>query len=124
MTFHEEELYVVILMVIVVVVIVVVVLFGSKHSYLSTSMPSPSHGSSLILSESLFTSNELVYFSPDATEILDTIDSTKVYVIGGLVDRSIAKNQSLDRASSLGVQCVRLPLAEYYPECQHRGRTE
>ena len=78
----------------------------------------------LIRSESLFTSDELVYFSPDATEILDTIDPTKVYVIGGLVDRSIAKNQSLDRASSLGVQCVRLPLAEYYPECQHRGMIE
>lgn len=69
----------------------------------------------------MFPSSELVYFSPDAEEALDAIDSSKVYVIGGLVDRSIAKNQSLNRANSMGVRCVRLPLAEYYPECLHRG---
>ena len=72
----------------------------------------------------MFSADELVYLSPDADEILDTIDTFKVYVIGGLVDRSIAKNQSLNRATALGVQCVRLPLAEYYPECLHRGRTD
>ena len=71
----------------------------------------------------MFSPSELVYFSPDAEEALDAIDSSKVYVIGGLVDRSIAKNQSLNRANSMGVRCVRLPLAEYYPECLHRGRS-
>ena len=33
----------------------------------------------------------IVYFSPDAEAICETIDPSKVYVIGGLVDRSIAK---------------------------------
>ena len=72
----------------------------------------------------MFSVNELVYLSPDADEVLDTIDTSKVYVIGGLVDRSIAKNQSLNRAMALDIQCVRLPLAEYYPECLHRGRSD
>ena len=34
----------------------------------------------------MFSPSELVYFSPDAEEALDAIDSSKVYVIGGLVD--------------------------------------
>ena len=80
----------------------------------------------------VFCAEEMVYFSPDATDPIVSIDSSKVYVIGGLVDRSISKvgpqkeacdgqNQSYDRAKELGIPSVRLPLAEYYPECQHRG---
>lgn len=34
---------------------------------------------------------DIVYFSPDAEAVCETIDPSKVYVIGGLVDRSIAK---------------------------------
>ena len=33
----------------------------------------------------------MIYFSPDAQDPIATIDPSKVYVIGGLVDRSIAK---------------------------------
>ena len=39
----------------------------------------------------MFSREELVYLSPDAEEVLDTIDPAKVYVIGGLVDRSVSK---------------------------------
>lgn len=39
----------------------------------------------------MFSQEELVYLSPDAEEVLETIDPAKVYVIGGLVDRSVSK---------------------------------
>lgn len=39
----------------------------------------------------VFPREDIVYFSPDATEPCAAIDPSKVYVIGGLVDRSIAK---------------------------------
>lgn len=41
--------------------------------------------------EQVFKPEEMIYFSPDAEEEIETIDPTKVYVIGGLVDRSIVK---------------------------------
>ena len=39
----------------------------------------------------------------------------QVYVVGGLVDRSVKKQASLSRAAALGARCVRLPLQEYAP---------
>ena len=41
--------------------------------------------------ESVFKKEEMIYFSPDADEDIESIDPSKVYIIGGLVDRSIAK---------------------------------
>ena len=39
-----------------------------------------------------------VYLSPDAAEPLQDIDPETAYVIGGLVDRTVIKNASLNRA--------------------------
>lgn len=41
--------------------------------------------------EKVFQPEDMIYFSPDAEEEIETIDPSKVYVVGGLVDRSIAK---------------------------------
>ena len=41
--------------------------------------------------DTVFSPEEMIYFSPDATEEIETIDPSKVYIIGGLVDRSIVK---------------------------------
>ena len=81
--------------------------------------------------EKVFSPEEMIYFSPDATEEIETIDPSKVYIIGGLVDRSIVKvllsirfdnqKQSFLRAQELGVHAVKLPLLKYYPECEHRS---
>lgn len=39
----------------------------------------------------LFDANQIVYLSPDSENLLDEIDDTKVYVIGGIVDLNIKK---------------------------------
>ena len=41
--------------------------------------------------ESVFAPSDLVYLSPDGSESLQQFDKTKVYVIGGFVDRSVNK---------------------------------
>ena len=46
--------------------------------------------------EQVFPPADLVYLSPDAPDPLLSIDSTKVYVIGGFIDRSVNKVILLD----------------------------
>jgi Trm5-related predicted tRNA methylase len=55
----------------------------------------------------------LIYLSPEGEEPLVSIDSQAVYVIGGLVDRTIQSCQSFARGKALGVKIMRLPLQEH-----------
>lgn len=63
----------------------------------------------------------LIYLSPDSPTVLERVDPTKVYVIGGLVDRVVLKNKSLSRASLHGVATARLPLKEFFGRQGRRG---
>lgn len=56
---------------------------------------------------------DVIYFSPDATTVLQDIDPSKVYVVGGLVDRSRIQCASKDTASEFNIQTVRLPIQEH-----------
>lgn len=42
-------------------------------------------------SEQAFPPSDLIYMTPDGDSVLESIDPTKVYVIGGIVDRTISK---------------------------------
>lgn len=53
---------------------------------------------------------DIVYLSPDGEETLSTFDPKKIYIIGGLVDNTIIKNQSRNRAKEAGVISQKLPL--------------
>ena len=46
------------------------------------------------------------------------IEENDVFILGGLIDRTILKNASLMRANSLGIEARRLPINEYM-----RGRS-
>ncbi|MED6263366.1 tRNA methyltransferase 10 B [Characodon lateralis] len=61
----------------------------------------------------LFSSETIVYLTPDAQEALEMVDADKVYVLGGLVDESIQKKLSHSRATELSVHTARLPIDEY-----------
>ena len=57
----------------------------------------------------------ICYLSPDAPDILEGVSADCVFVIGGLVDRTVIGSSSLNRVASEdpGVMVRRLPLREY-----------
>lgn len=60
-----------------------------------------------------FEREELIFLSPDAPDALHgPLDRSKVYVVGGLVDRTVRSGCSLARAEALGATTARLPIAE------------
>ncbi|KAM6227446.1 tRNA methyltransferase 10 homolog B isoform 2-T2 [Spheniscus humboldti] len=61
----------------------------------------------------LFPLDAIVYLTPDSENALEDIDPNKVYVLGGLVDESIHKKLTLQRAQEQSLQTARLPIREY-----------
>ncbi|NXN16093.1 TM10B methyltransferase, partial [Indicator maculatus] len=61
----------------------------------------------------LFPLEAVVYLTPDSENVLEDIDANKVYVLGGLVDESIHKKLTLQRAQEQALQTARLPIREY-----------
>lgn len=59
---------------------------------------------------------KIVVLSPDAEEDIETIDSSLVYIIGGLVDRTVTKNETWVQANHLNIKRLRLPFLKYIPE--------
>ncbi|KAL9821639.1 tRNA methyltransferase 10 homolog B isoform 2-T2 [Geothlypis trichas] len=60
----------------------------------------------------LFPLEAIVYLTPDSENVLQDIDPSKVYVLGGLVDESIHK-LTLRRAQEQHLCTARLPIREY-----------
>uniref|UniRef100_A0A7N4Q0H0 tRNA methyltransferase 10 homolog B n=2 Tax=Sarcophilus harrisii TaxID=9305 RepID=A0A7N4Q0H0_SARHA len=61
----------------------------------------------------LFPLESLVYLTPDSEHALEDIDLDKVYIIGGLVDESIQKKLTYQKAQENSIQTARLPIQEY-----------
>uniref|UniRef100_A0A8C3MLW0 tRNA methyltransferase 10 homolog B n=1 Tax=Geospiza parvula TaxID=87175 RepID=A0A8C3MLW0_GEOPR len=61
----------------------------------------------------LFPLEAIVYLTPDSENVLQDIDPSKVYVLGGLVDESIHKQLTLQKAREQRLQTARLPIREY-----------
>ncbi|NXF07034.1 TM10B methyltransferase, partial [Smithornis capensis] len=61
----------------------------------------------------LFPLDAIVYLTPDSENVLEDVDPSKVYVLGGLVDESIHKQLTLRRAREQSLQTARLPIREY-----------
>ncbi|XP_062222138.1 tRNA (guanine(9)-N1)-methyltransferase [Phragmites australis] len=55
----------------------------------------------------------LVYLTADAENMLDDLDMSKIYIIGGLVDRNRWKGITLKKAVEQGIQSAKLPIGNY-----------
>ncbi|XP_069330555.1 tRNA methyltransferase 10 homolog B isoform X3 [Eulemur rufifrons] len=62
---------------------------------------------------SLFPLETLVYLTPDSEHALEDVDLNKVYILGGLVDESIQKKVTFQKAQEYSVKTARLPIQEY-----------
>ncbi|XP_048772926.1 tRNA methyltransferase 10 homolog B-like [Ostrea edulis] len=61
----------------------------------------------------MFNIDVVIYLSPDAADMLEDLDKDKVYVIGGIVDESVTKNLSKQKAEVSNIQAFRLPIERY-----------
>lgn len=57
--------------------------------------------------------NDLIYLSPDSENIMDKYDPNKIYIIGGIIDRTVSKNESKNRADLLHIKTMKLPLKDH-----------
>ncbi|GFT24953.1 hypothetical protein NPIL_474111 [Nephila pilipes] len=74
--------------------------------------------------EDLFDSEHIIYLSPDSENVLETLDSNRVYVIGGIVDDTVKKDLSLNHAKNFNIKTARLPIQEYLvPYSSNPGTT-
>ena len=71
---------------------------------------------------------EFVYLTPDAEEDLENVTDDKIYIIGGIVDRTVIKNLSLNRISNLkhdnnynkiNIISRKLPLLKYIKDLKN-----
>uniref|UniRef100_A0A915PQ00 tRNA (guanine(9)-N(1))-methyltransferase n=1 Tax=Setaria digitata TaxID=48799 RepID=A0A915PQ00_9BILA len=63
--------------------------------------------------DAVFERSDIVYLTADSENSLETLDSSKVYVIGGLLDHNSLKGHCLKIAIEKGYTHARLPIAEY-----------
>ncbi|KNC76013.1 hypothetical protein SARC_11475, partial [Sphaeroforma arctica JP610] len=61
----------------------------------------------------LFPKEELVYLTADSPNVIETLDETKVYIIGGMVDHNRLKYACYERATEQGIQHAQLPIGEH-----------
>ncbi|KAJ3069957.1 tRNA (guanine(9)-N(1))-methyltransferase [Podochytrium sp. JEL0797] len=57
--------------------------------------------------------DNIVYLTADSETVLEELDETKAYIIGGIVDRNRYKNLCFDRAEAAGLKTAQLPIGEY-----------
>ena len=61
----------------------------------------------------LYPKEELIYLTADGTELAETLDPSKVYIIGGIVDRNRHKFITFKKAIEQGIRTAKLPLDKY-----------
>ena len=57
--------------------------------------------------------SKLVYLTGDSENILTKFEDDKIYIIGGIVDRSRLKRVTIDRAEKCGITTAKLPIDDY-----------
>ncbi|MBN3299972.1 TM10B methyltransferase, partial [Amia calva] len=61
----------------------------------------------------LFPRESVVYLTPDSEDVLEHVDPEKVYILGGLVDESVQKKLTYQKARQSQLSTARLPIDEY-----------
>lgn len=61
----------------------------------------------------VYPKDKLVYLSSDSDNVLEKLETDKIYVIGGLVDHNMHKGLCLERAMEKGISHAQLPIGKY-----------
>lgn len=71
-----------------------------------------------------YPAEQLVVLSPDGEEPLMELDPSKIYCIGGIVDRTTKKNVTKSWAEEKRVPAMRLPIQEFMPIVGGHGKRQ
>jgi tRNA (guanine9-N1)-methyltransferase len=71
----------------------------------------------------VFDADDLVYLSSESDTVLDAVDKSKVYVIGGIVDKNRHKGMTHRLAVERGIATARLPIDEHLDMATRRVLT-
>jgi tRNA (guanine9-N1)-methyltransferase len=55
---------------------------------------------------------QLVYLTADAEDILEDLNSSEAYIVGGIVDRNRLKGVTYEKAKQQGIRTAKLPIKE------------
>ena len=61
----------------------------------------------------VFNPEQIIYLTPDSENLLEALETDKVYVLGGLVDLSVKKNQTMQFATQHKLKTACLPILKY-----------
>jgi len=63
----------------------------------------------------LYPKNQVVYLTPDSRQELQYFNHDDVYIVGGIVDKTIQEPLSYAKANKEGLRTARFPLEKYLP---------
>ena len=66
-----------------------------------------------ITSTTTLDTSKFVYLTSDSENVLQQLDNSKIYIIGGIVDRNRLKGVTFEKAQRLGIQTAKLPISQY-----------
>ena len=61
----------------------------------------------------VYSNEEIIYLTPDSENVLESLENDRVYILGGLVDLSVKKNQTMEFASAHKIRTACLPILKY-----------
>ncbi|KAJ2354648.1 tRNA (guanine(9)-N(1))-methyltransferase [Coemansia sp. RSA 2618] len=61
----------------------------------------------------VFDKKDLVYFTADSPNVVESLDPEKIYIIGGIVDKNRYPRLTLDKAEEQGIAHAQLPIGQY-----------
>lgn len=66
---------------------------------------------------------DLVYLTADSETVLETLDISKIYIVGGIVDRNRWKGITAEKAERQGIATAKLPIGEHMKMLSSQVRT-